>query len=241
MMNSVSASGASGKTSAVTEARMAGVFYLLNIIAILLAIYLFRGIVSHDPAVTAANLLKHETAFRFGVALELLSTACSVAVAALFYELFRPVSRAVSLTAALFRVLACAIAVVGYLFQVAPLQILTTTMQFSGPDFAAIAIPLNRIRGAASDMVILMFGFHFVLIGYLIVRSGVLPRPLGLLVSVSGVMGMTFLAPPTANRIFPFIAGVGLVTELSLTIWLLVVGFNARRWREKFTAAENRF
>src|SRR5215470_13693169 len=67
-----------------SRARVAGGFYLLNIVTIFVAIFFLRGIiVSSDVAATAANVLAHETSFRLGFALELISTACSIAVTAL--------------------------------------------------------------------------------------------------------------------------------------------------------------
>lgn len=218
-------------------ARIAGVFYLLNIATIFAAIFFFRGIiVARDPAATAANVLAHEASFRLGSALEVISTACSIVVAALFYELLKPVNRSASLTAAFFRLAACAVAVVGYLFQLAPLQILGGGVpSLSGlkqDELQAIALLLYRLHGPASDMVIVFFGFHFVLIGYLIFRSTFLPRVLGALVGVAGLGGLIFLAPPVAHSVFLYFVAIGALAEWSLTAWLLAAGINVQRWNE---------
>src|SRR5215471_11288821 len=102
------------------KARTAGVCYLLNILTILIAVFFFRGfVVSGDAAATAAHVLSREPLFRSGIAFETISTACSIAVAALFYALFKPVNGSLSLLP-FFRLIACAIAAVGYLFQLAP-------------------------------------------------------------------------------------------------------------------------
>jgi len=216
--------------------RIAGVFYLLNMLTILLAILFFRGlIVPGDAATTARNLLAHESQFRLGFAFELVSTSCSLTVATLFYKLFKPVNRSVSLLAAFFRLIACAVAVVGYLFQLAPLQILGAAQPLSAlkpEEVQAIALLLYRLHNPASDVVIVFFGFHFVLIGYLIFRSTFLPRTLGVLASFGGFGALIFLAPPLARNLFPFFLAVGLLVEVSLTLWLLIFGVNAQRWKE---------
>jgi Domain of unknown function (DUF4386) len=117
-------------------ARLAGIFYLLNIATIFLAIFFFRGLfVSGDIAATATNLAAHSTLFGLGFASEIISTACSVCVAAFLYELFKPVDGTVSLLAAFFRLLGCAVAAMGYVFQVAPFQI-----GKHGPGFAALKV-----------------------------------------------------------------------------------------------------
>jgi Domain of unknown function (DUF4386) len=90
-----------------SKARVAGVFYLLNILTIFLAISFFRGLfVSGDVAATATNLAAHPLRFQSGFALELASTACSVAVAALLYVLLEPVNKSLSVLAG-FGVAAC--------------------------------------------------------------------------------------------------------------------------------------
>ena len=67
------------------------------------------GGVSGDAAATANTILAHEALYRLGFALGLISTACYVALMALFYQLFRPVSRSLALLAAFFGLVGCAI------------------------------------------------------------------------------------------------------------------------------------
>jgi hypothetical protein len=190
-------------------ARIAGGFYLLNIVTILLAVFLFRGIV----------VGRDEGALRLGIAFELISTSCSIVVAAFFYELLRPVSRSVSLIAAFCRLIACVVAVVGYIFQSAPLVV-------SG----AVGLLLYRLRVPATNIVIVFFGFHFVLLGYLIFRSGFLPRFLGVLAGLAGLGALTSVAPQLARPLFPYFVAIGLLTEVSLTVWLLAMGVDVERW-----------
>ena len=77
-------------------------------------------------------------------------------------------------------------------------------------------------------MVILIFGFHFVLLGYLIVRSSFFPTVLEFLAVIPGLTAMTFLVPSVATRIFPYIVAVGLLTDIALTGWLLAAGVKAQ-------------
>jgi len=228
------------------KARIAGIFYLLNIITIFVAIFLLRGlVVPHDPAATANNLLAHEASFRLGFTLELISTTCSIAVAALFYELFRPVSRSLSLIAAFFRLIACAVAVVGYLFQLAPLQALRSAQYLSTltmEQSQALGLLLHTFSAQASHIVIVFFGFHFVVLGYLIFASSYLPRSLGILAAFAGLGalafgGLTFLAPTPEGYPFPYFEVLGLITEVSLSLWLVIAGVNSQRWKEQANAA----
>ena len=85
-----------------TRARITGAVYLLFFLTAVLGALVTPGIsvlggVSGDAAATANNILAHESAYRLGFALTLISTACYVALMGLFYQLFRPVSRSLSL------------------------------------------------------------------------------------------------------------------------------------------------
>src|SRR5215471_17900406 len=222
------------------KARIAGVFYLLNILTIFLAIFFFRGLfVSGNPAATATNILTHESLFRLGFAAELISTACSIGVSALLYVLLEPVNRSLSLLAAFFRLVACAIFALSYLFQLAPLQILGAThyLTESREQLQALAFLLYTFHARTSDIAIVFFAFHFTLLGYLIFSSTFLPRFLGVLLVFAGLSGLIFLAPSLGRFLFPYFAPFGLLGEVSLAVWLLARGVNIQRWKEQASAA----
>jgi len=68
-------------------------------------------------------------------------------------------------------------------------------------------------------------------LGYLIFRSGFLPRALGVLSIVSSLGALIYLAPPLARILSPYILGLGFILEVSLTAWLLLKGVDVERWR----------
>src|SRR5215212_2102885 len=96
------------RVSPLSKARIAGVFYLLTIVTGIAAFIIRdRFIVSGDAPATAANILAQPSLFQLAFASDLLCAACYVAVTALFYELFKPVSRLLSRTAAYFSLVGC--------------------------------------------------------------------------------------------------------------------------------------
>jgi hypothetical protein len=168
------------------KARIAGVFYLLVF-------------------VTGASAL----VFASGrLVANLIATVCYVAVTLLFYDLFKPVNRTLSLLAAFFSLLGCAFGALSS-FQVVPLGI-------------------NSL---------VWFGFYCLLIGYLIFRSTFLPRGLGVLMAFGGLGWLTFLSPPLAKYLSPYNLAPGIIGEGALTVWLLVKGVDAQRWKEQADAA----
>jgi hypothetical protein len=53
-----------------------------------------------------------------------------------------------------------------------------------------------------------------------------------------GALGcLILLAPPLANYLFPYILAAGFLTEVSLTLWLLLMGVNVQRWKEQASTA----
>jgi Domain of unknown function (DUF4386) len=174
------------------RARITGVVYLLYFLTAVLGQYL----ASRKLVVC-------------GVAVNLIANAFYVATTLLFYELFKPVNKRVSLVAALFSLVGCAVATLD-LFHLAPSRI----------------SPL------------LFFGPYCLLLGYLILRSTFLPRILGVLMMFAGLGWLIFLHPSVGHSLSLYIEGLGILAEGLLMVWLLVMGLNLRRWKEQADAGK---
>lgn len=229
---------ARGPMSPTTRARIAGVFYLANIATIFLSILLFRGlVVSGDVTATAANIAAHLGRYRLAFASQVVSTATSVAVAALLYGVFRPVDRSISLMATLFRVLACGLAAVGYVLQLAPLVIVNTQAPAVAPaELQALAHVFSAFQIHARNVSIAFFGCQFVVLSYLVSRATFLPRFLAPLLAIGGAGGLAFAASPAPSQLLLYFAPAGLVCELSLACWLAFKGIDVTRWNAALSA-----
>jgi len=53
----------------------------------------------------------------------------------------------------------------------------------------------------------------------------------------AGLCWLTFLSPPLANYLSPYVVALGVLAELALMLWLLVMGVNVQRWKEQASAA----
>jgi len=222
------------------KARITGVVYLLYFLTAVLGVFLIRGlVVSGDAAATANNLLAHERLFRLSVAVGLIGTALYIAVTVLFYRLFKPVNTTVSLLAAFFSLVGCAIQAFGSLFQVAPLVVLEGSPYlsvFEVEQLQAVALMFIKLNVEAAYIYLVFFGLFNLLIGYLIFKSTFLPRILGVLMALSGLGWLMFLSPSIANYVLTYIEVVGVIAEASLMLWLLVKGVKVERWREQASA-----
>lgn len=228
-------------TSPRFRARITGAVYLLFFLTTIFATSLINKlVVSNDAAATAHNILAHEPLFRFGVITGLVSTAFYIALTALFYHLFKPVNRSLSLVAAFLSLMGCAILVFGSVLQLFPLVILgggKYLSVFNAEQLQALAYTFLELNDQAFNISLLFFGTYCILIGYLIFRSTFLPRILGVLMMLAGLGWLAFLAPPVANHLSVYIEGLGILAEGLLMLWLLVFGVNPQRWKEQASAA----
>jgi hypothetical protein len=223
------------------RARITSVVYLFYFLTAVSGMFFLKGlVVDGDAAATANNILAQQPLFRLGLATGLISTACYVAVTALFYDLFRPVNRRLSLLAAFFSLVGCAILAFASLFQLAPLVVLGGGQYlsvFKVEQLRALAFLLLELYGLAVSICFVFFGVYCLLIGYLIFKSSFLPRILGLLMAFAGLGWLTFLFPPLADYLSPYNLVLGFLAELALMLWLLVMGVDVERWKEQARAA----
>jgi hypothetical protein len=146
---------------------------------------------------------------KLGMAAGLIAGASYIAVTLLFYGIFKPVNRGLSLLAALLSLVGIAIG------------------------------PLSLLHLAPNINPLVFFGFYCLLIGYLIFRSTFLPGALGALMAFGGLGWLTFLSPAFANHLFPYNMIPGILGEGTLTLWLLVMGVNVPQWREQAGLTED--
>ncbi|MGH8203010.1 MAG: DUF4386 domain-containing protein [Steroidobacteraceae bacterium] len=222
-------------------ARVAGALYLYIFAAGLFAEAFVRSrlVVPDDAAVTAANILANESLFRVGFAGELLHLACDVVIAAILYVLFRPVSRTGALVAALMRVAGAVVLAVASISHFAALRLL------SGADYLAalpagetqaLALLALRLHADGYAICLMFFSFSLFSLGWLILRSGLIPKAIGALLVLAGACYLVnsiagFVAPGFAAMLFPAILVPCAIAELALALWLVTRGVDDSRWR----------
>jgi Domain of unknown function (DUF4386) len=157
----------------------------------------------------------------------LITLTCDIAVALLLYDLLKPVSRSISFLAAFFRLIFVAVMAVNSINYFGSLA-----------GLKAASAAFNK----GYDIALVFFGFHCLLIGYLMFRSLFLPRILGALLVIAGLSYLlnsfaSFLAPDFAHALWPYIVVPWILAEGSLTLWLLAAGVNVQRWKDQASAA----
>lgn len=226
------------------QARIAGGFYLVNIVTGAFAILGVRAamFVAGDAAATATNILAHEMKFRLGFVSELVTCLTNVPIAVIFYFLLRVVNRKLALAMLFCDVVVTAIEATVLLNHFAPLILLQGLSHGGGPLSAFTTAQLQaqayvalQLQDVGLDISLAFFGFDCLVTAYLIYKSTFLPRVLGVLLAIEGIGYLVnsftlFLAPDLQAKIFPYFVATGLA-EVALCLWLLVMGVNEERWR----------
>jgi Domain of unknown function (DUF4386) len=166
--------------------RAAGFLYLIVIIAGGFAeAFVREGLtVSGDAGVTAHNILASEQIYRYGFIADLVVIICGTLLSLIFYILFKPVSRNLSLLALIFSITAGAVMAVNLLNQLAPLLLLhgsSYLKAFTIEQLQALSMFFLIFQSQGYNISLFLFAFYFPIIGYLVYKSNFLPRILGIL------------------------------------------------------------
>ena len=232
--------------SPMTLARVAGLLYLVIFLMAPFAEFFVREglIVAGDPRTTAANIRASEGLFRAGFVSDLVVFVIEIAQAAILYVLFAPVSRPLALVMSFARLAQATILGLNLLNMYTGLQVLTSpeyAAAFGGGQVEALAFVFLRAQSFGYELGLMFFALHLLTLGYLVYRSGFLPRFLGVLLVVSGIGYVAnslavFLAPGLADVTATAVIVAALIGELPLTLWLLVKGVDVDRWQDRATA-----
>jgi hypothetical protein len=219
-------------------ALIAGFGYLLNPVSYAEFTLYPKVVIPGHVDQTVANIAAHPGLFFAVFSCYLINFIGDIVVAWALYFLLEPVNKAVSLLAAIFRLVYTAVALAAS-FNVLIVYRIVTTPEYtalfgSGPLRAQVALLLHSFRYEWS-MSLVVFALHLVLIGGLIFRSGYLPKILGIILVINGLGWIVDpLQPylfPNANLGFVFITFFG---EIVLMLWLLIMG-----WRLPNSAVPN--
>ena len=218
------------KTSLARAAIIAGFGLLIMVIAAPFAeLYALPKLVVPDHAAqTVSNIMANLPLYTYAMFAYLITFLCDLLVAWALYVLLKPVNKNLSLITAGFRWVYTGIALVALVNLVTVLRLLNTsnTLSLLQPDQlgAQVMLSLSAFR-TQWHFGLLFFGFHLVLLGYLVFRSKYIPGILGVLLIIAGLgYLLTSLKPflfPDLNLDFAEYTFYG---ELVFMLWLLIRG-----------------
>jgi hypothetical protein len=176
---------------------------------------------------------------------ETIIVLVEIVVSAILYELFRSVNRPLALAAAFARFAQAVLQAVALFTAVPALLLLGGAgyMTMFAPEQAK-ALVLLFLDVNAFVIIIwgLLFGFHLLLLGYLVYRSHFMPKLLGILLIIGGfgylAQSYAHILVPQYDEIFSTVVIVlSIPGELAFAVWLLWKGVDVERWEERALAS----
>ncbi len=217
-------------------ARIAGAVYLVGIIVGPFSLIYVPNVlfVTGNAAATASNILTHEALFRLAIAGDLLNGLIGLFVSLALYRLFRGVNQNLALLVVILGGLIPAVIFfinslnwAAALILVHPDQFLTV---FTRLQQYALAMVFLRLHSQGNVVNELFWGLWLFPFGALVMRSGFLPRLLGVWLIVGGFAYVIFsltglLLPQYSGAVFA-ISQPAFLGEVAIVLWLLIKGAN---------------
>lgn len=221
-------------------ARIVGIVGLLGIVTGAFDIgYVDNAlIVAGNSAATLHNILAHETLFRLGFSAHLFELLLNILEEIIGFYLFRRVNVIVASVSLCAGVVGIAVEAVVLLIGYVPLQLAmagTTPGAFSPEQLQAVAHFSTQLQQSGLLLSWVFYGFDELAGGFLIFRSGFLPRVLGILLGISGLCYLTngflsFLAPTLDARLYSDLSFACFPGEFLSSLWMATVGLNVAKW-----------
>ena len=223
--------------SPLVRARVAGFLYLIaNIFAPFTLLYLpSRFIVRGDAAATANNVIASESLFRFGIVGNLFTFIANIFLALALYQLLKVVNRNMASLMVILFLVGVPIAMFNELTQLAILQLLGGAdylKAYPTDQLQALAYLLLRLHDQGLLIAHIFFGLWLLPMGYLVFKSGFIPKIVGVLLVIAGVgyVVQSFAAFLGYNVNIILFTGLG---ELVFLLWLLIKGVNVEQWKKR--------
>lgn len=224
-------------------ARIGGLLYLIIIVfgAFAEGFVTNKLIVSGDAATTAHNILVSPALWQLGTAGNLIVVLCAVPLLWIEYLLLKPVSKQLVLLAVFLNLVSLAVEAISKLFLLLVLPILQKSDYLKAFDLQQLQVLANlalKSHDISFNIALIFFGLTCLVNGYLIFKSGYLPKLIGLLIQVAGLSYLigcfaALFTPAFADLITPAILIPALIGESSYCLWLLVKGVNIEKWNER--------
>jgi hypothetical protein len=204
-------------------ARIAGVLYLLNIVAGFIAIGVVPTMlfVEGDAAATLHSIHANELLYRLSLSAHMIPILCNVPLVIILYDLLKGVSRRVALMKVFYSVVGTAVESANLLHQFTPLVLLDGAHglhALTADQMQVLAYPPLRLQTFGYEIQQVIYAGYLLAAGYLVFRSTFLPRVIGVLLAIGALSYLfysfaSFLSPEFAARLVPYIQLPSLVGE----------------------------
>jgi hypothetical protein len=154
------------------------------------------------------------------------------------------VDRRIALMMVFYSLVGTAVETANLLNQFTPLVLLDRAQALGMDRVQDLAYAPLGLVSLGYDVQQVVYSFYLLAAGYLVFRSTFVPRAIGVLLAIGAVAYLiysfaSFLAPAFSAQLVPYIQLPSLIGEASLSLSLLAIGVNVRRWREQASVARH--
>jgi hypothetical protein len=196
-------------------------------------------LVPGDAAATANHLMASEGLFRLGIVSDAVVFLIEIVLTVFLYVLLKPVNKTLALVAASARLAMTVVQGINLLNHLFVLLLL------SGVGYLAVFTPaqvnaLELLSFNAHESAVLIwgmfFGLHLFVLGYLVYKSGYIPRLSGVFLVIASLCYFTQFI---GNILFPqyksVFTAIGILSsvEIALPLGLLIKGINVAQWEKR--------
>ena len=214
------------------------VFLIIFFLGMATELFIRPGmIVPGDAAATVKNIAASESLFRLSIVSDLIRLMFLMLLPLLLYKLLKPVNKNI---ASLMVIFALAIVPISMLNE---LNHFAALLLSSGADYLR-ALETDQLHALVMFFLDLrkygtsipqVFSLWVLFLGFLVFKSGFLPRILGILLIIGGLCYtvlavLFFLFPNLDLMIFGLFAIIG---EMIFYLWLLIKGINVEEWNKR--------
>jgi Domain of unknown function (DUF4386) len=228
-------------TSPKRLARFAGVLYLLiGILGGFAEGFVYpRMYVASDAATTAGNLIANAGLVRLGVVADFFDNTIWIFLALVLYRLLKGVNKNAARAMVVLVAIGASITMLNAVFEFEGLRVATGAVNLAGFGAAgsnALTLLLLDAQHYGLLIASIFFGLWLVPLGYLAYKSRWFPKALGvgLIVGAAGYLVdalAAFLVPDVGKAISGYVTIPSAVAEVSMVIYLLVIGVKTPRQR----------
>jgi uncharacterized protein DUF4386 len=215
-------------------AQRAGFLYLLFMIVAIVSEFSFPSfMVPGDATVTARNIGAMELVYRFSILTGFVTLVIHIFLVIILYKLLSDVDRSQAMLMVVLVAVGVSVALANMLQKFVPLVLLSGAEYltvFTKPQLDALVLGFLRFHSGGAIIAMAFWGLWLFPFGILVIKSGFLPRILGMLLIVAGFGYLTnsvISIVLAEHRVFSRFMMPLYFGEVPIIFWLLIKGVRA--------------
>lgn len=215
-----------------------GLAYLGVIITGIFSEAFVRGgmMVSRDPGATAQNIADNMGLWGIAAGSDAFTIGFDIIVLLCLYFLLKPTSPTLSLLVAFLRIISLGVLAIGMISHFLPVLLQDSKgnlAAFSREQLNALGYLSLQVHNVTYHICLIFCGFYNLLMGFLMYRSILFPKLIGVGIFICGICQFTnsfsfFVFPQFQDMIGDWALKPALLAELALSFWLIYKSFRIR-------------